>query len=294
MSNTLDLFRFQQEGTNFPDGTRAGKVITPLNNSNALGEAVANSICYSIKPIASQNIVTSVELDSNKYVIFTGNLTANFEYDENLQVVPLDVCRIISITSTAAFSVHGSFLDFYGQKMTCGGDAVNVGGAGVYIFDTPRGVGAISSIQITGSTAALTILTKDEVELPYASYDENTIVYANYGGEPLLKIVIDAVTPYKVTPAYTLVNSTYDQSDSTGNPRPIIRMNETTFGTAPFNGSNKLVIVQSISGYGFNTPPKVLSTETELMNLQAQKYLNNLDYVIGFPSYVKNWTGWQS
>ena len=277
-------------GTNFPDGTTSG--LPGIYNMHALGNIpnlstvpVCNALCYTIKPRGEENIVNAPAiLNSKGYVQFLGNLTEGYNYENNC--VPLDVCRPIFISSPNSFSVNGSFLDFYGQKMTCSGGSVSDPDVS-NIFTTERGVGAIVSLQLIG-TGPFGISTNLSIELPFADYDQTGILFINYENSPLYSSITASETPYSAVETFTIKNSNPVQSANLGRPRPIISLDDSDpVNFNPFNGQRVMNVMQSVRGFGFNMPVNLN------IDLENYPYLNNKDLVVGYPSYNVGFVEWQ-
>lgn len=294
----MSYYNSYSPGTTFLDSITTGNFLQYGNGATGVPTGVA--MVYSWKPKASSDLLTTPDSNplfatpNGAYVnLSNSSLATGFEVVN--EEVPLDVCRLILIAATQPFSVFGSCRDFYGNKMTFGGEGeLN---DGVYGFVPPRGVAAINSVKIFGGGpgVAIQIRTLDAIELPFADYNKAPISFINYNSAPLFCIRNDAGTPYIAKGQFEYQPSTELQTLDSGNPRPFILLaNEGDVIPEPFNGERELVIGQNVTGYGFNKPVPPVGLTDLFVKQEQNQFLNLSTYVLGEPSFNEGWVGWQS
>jgi hypothetical protein len=284
-------------GTNFLDSITTG-IFQAYGNATT-GVPTGIPLLYSWKPQTSTGILETPQDNPNfantggAYVDLTPpQLSATFSV-VNYEI-PLDVCRTVSITANQSFTCFASCRDFYGNIMTFGGSSEVI--ETVNTFVAPRGLTALVSLKISGEAGVgdVQITTRDEVELPFADYNDAPLSVANYNGNPLLAIDAGSSTPYKAKPLYKILQANTTQTAGTGRVRPLFQFFDqgiTDLQPSPFDGFRILVIAQNISGYGFNIPNKS-GTAPAFAPYEKDPFLNWGQYVLGLPSYAENWKGW--
>lgn len=228
----------------------------------------------------------SPDLVDDSFIPLSTSIT-NPEFIIQNESIPLDVCRTLKITADGPFSIILSLKDFYGNPMTCYGDAEDIDD--VYTFVTARGASAIVSVKVKAddSLTEISIATVNGIELPYSNYESSTLMTVNYDDLPLLNTSTEIATPYFAQFSIdSILNSTQEQLPNEGRPRPIILIDDINF-----NGEHILYVEQSTQGFGFNNPPLPYdNTKIE----QNDTYLNNFLSVFGAPSFNLFNYGWQS
>lgn len=302
----INYFSYSSQGTGFNTGISAGAFTIPGNVSR--GVPINQPMFYRLSPKEAGTVVEGTQdfsatpgTEFYKIGVFNSDLANLVEYPIGNYVLMLDVPRTLTFTLTnvvgdADVTIIVNYIDQYGQ----------IGRRQSGDFDGeesnfPVGVLGISSVEVIkneGNTATFNVemQTTNILELLYNDYGSPSTfmwITANSINQSInypFFVTLSQNDPFgfKSAPDYTRALQT-PQTLTSGQPRPLIDLSTTTFGTNLSFG-----VVQNVLGIGMSSEGATSITDPILNdNRPIPTITYSQEVIFGRKNYIEDWKGFK-